>query len=109
MENRLPVTTVASPAIPSPAPVVPETESENGEEERDYDSDDSEYIPEDDQFGIDSSSLIEEESPPESSQSHAERLKEAVNKLSPEIRTTLEEQLRGQFIQLRKFPRSRWI
>lgn len=79
------------------------------EEERGYDSDDSDYIPEDENFNGVVEFSVDVQEPAESAQSHAERLKEAVSKLSPEIKATLEEQLRGQFVQLRKIPRSQWI
>lgn len=96
----------SSPVTVDSVAITPPT---SNDEEREFDADDSDYIPEDENFNGMVELPVEEQEPGESTQSHAERLQEAISKLSPEIKTTLDEQLRGQFIQLRKIPRSRWI
>lgn len=85
--------------------------SDQSSDDRDFDSDDSDYIPEDENWGVYESAVesYPTEEAAEAKLTPGERLQTAVQKLSPEIKDKLQELLRGQFVLIRKYPRSKWI
>ncbi len=86
-------------------PVQPD---EKRAQEKGYDSDDSDYIPEDENFvsvevrsvGVKTEETLEEKQ---------QRFLRAVESMPEEITQQLDDLLRGRYVALKKIPRSEWI
>ncbi len=95
---------------PVSAPVAVAEVVPQPQEERAFDSEDSDYIPEDESFA--SASVVSDPEHTEETLTMEEmqlRFKKAVEQIPDEVKHDLDDLLRGRFVGLKKIPRSQWL